>query len=186
MISKNHMKNTFIVAMFIFWGFVVAVISAGYVVKQNRLAQESMQKTYLESLQQITSTLTQSKNTAAVISPSVITQKPTTVKPVVTNPVSKPAVVTAPVTASTPKPAGLTLSTVATHNTQSDCWVVINGNVYSVASYIPMHPGGAQRIINVCGGDATSLFTGTGGRGSHRHSSYAQSLLGSYLVGALQ
>jgi chromosomal replication initiation ATPase DnaA len=51
------MKNTFIIAMFVFWGFVVAVTSAGYVAKQNRLAQEAMQKTYDEKLAQAISEL---------------------------------------------------------------------------------------------------------------------------------
>lgn len=180
------MKNTFIVAMFIFWSFVVAVISAGYIVKQNRLAQESMQKTYLGSIQQITEALTKGRSnsvippstnvstTSKTTSPSpVVTSGGTTVKP---SPIPTPT----PIPAPKPKPAGLTMDVVVQHSTQSDCWIVINGNVYSVASYIPMHPGGARRIINQCGGDATGPYNNQG------HSSYADSLLGSYLVGPLQ
>ena len=181
--------------MFIFWGFVVAVVSAGFVTRQNRVAQEAMQKSYTESVQHIVNTIAKSKNNPtyvpAVVEPTpVVTINPdTTVNPkptpVVVKPTPKPTPTPKPI--PTPvTPSGPTLETVATHNTQSDCWIVINGDVYSVASYIPMHPGGAQRIINQCGGDATAMFDGTGGRGSHRHSSYADSLLGSYLVGPLQ
>lgn len=178
------MKNTFIVAMFIFWGFVVAVISAGYIVKQNRLAQESMQKNYIGSIQQITEALAKGRSNSVTSSPFGVTTTPktTTPDPVVTNTgtIPKPTPVPAPAPVPAPKPAGLTMAVVAQHNTQSDCWIVINGNVYSVASYIPMHPGGARRIINECGGDATGPYDRQG------HSSYADSLLGSYLVGPLQ
>lgn len=192
------MKNTFIAAMFIFWGFVVAVISAGYVVKQNRLAQESMQKNYTDSIQQIVDSVNKGKSgdttqtvtyqtapTTIPTSPTVNTVPPVKiVKPVVTKPASvviTPKPVPTPVADPTPAAStGLTMDTVAMHSTQSDCWIVINGNVYSVASYIPMHPGGARRIANLCGGDATSGYDRQG------HSSYADSLLGGYLVGPLQ
>jgi hypothetical protein len=172
------MKNIFIATMFIFWGFVVAIISAGYVVKQNRLAQESMQKTYIASIQQITEAYAKGKTTGT-LPVSVVTTPKTINKPVVTKPGTTPTPVPAPVV-----PSGPTLALVATHNTQSDCWIVVNGNVYSVAAYISMHPGGARRIIDVCGSESTSMFSGTSG--GHRHSSYAQSLLGQYLVGKLQ
>lgn len=172
------MKNTFIIAMFIFWGFIVAVVSAGYVVKQNRLAQESMQKMYTESLNQIVQaslsgkTNTQNNSPAASLpKASTQTQTAPVVKP------SSPAVVTKPASVAQ---TGITMNDVAAHSTQSDCWIVINGNVYSVASYIPMHPGGARRIVNLCGGDAT------GGYDNQGHSGYADSLLGGYLVGKLQ
>lgn len=174
------MKNTFIAAMFIFWGFVVAIVSASYVVKQNHLAQEQMQKTYIESIQQIVNTVTNSKGgqpySSAVV--EVVNKKPavlnsstgvtTTPKP---NPTPTPKSVT---------PSGPTLADVALHNTESDCWIIVSGKVYSVASYIPMHPGGRRRIVNECGGDATSPYDRQG------HSSYADSLLGQYLVGTLQ
>jgi hypothetical protein len=197
------MKNTFIVAMFIFWGFVVSVISAGYIVRQNRLVLEATQKTYTDSLQQITGMSSKGGTTEIVSSSSVsivnatTNTKPTTfttpikvvAKPVVTNPgtiVITPTPIVTPVAEPKPVivPTGPTLATVATHNTQSDCWVILHDKVYSVTSYIPMHPGGAQRIVSVCGSDATSLFEGIKrGRG---HSSYAVSLLGQYLVGTLQ
>jgi cytochrome b involved in lipid metabolism len=72
---------------------------------------------------------------------------------------------------------------VATHSTQSDCWIIVSGKVYSVSSYIAMHPGGRSAIITMCGKDATAAFTSRGGTGSH--SSSARSLLGTFLVGSL-
>ena len=172
------MKNTFIIAMFIFWGFIVAVISAGYVVKQNRLVQESMQKMHTENLSQKVQASLDGKtntqnNSQATSTPKAVTQRQAVpvVKP------SSSAVITKPTSVTQ---TGITMNDVAAHSTQSDCWIVISGNVYSVASYIPMHPGGARRIVNLCGGDAT------GGYGNQGHSGYADSLLGGYLVGKLQ
>lgn len=176
------MKNTFIFAMFIFWGFIVAVISAGYVVKQNRLAQEAMQKTYVDSVRQIVETVNAGKINKQSISSTASVPKVTSQAQTQNQATPKPS---APTTTTKPTPApvtqtGITMNDVASHSTQSDCWIVINGNVYSVASYIPMHPGGAKRIINLCGGDAT------GGYDKQGHSGYADSLLGGYLVGPLQ
>ena len=184
------MKKTFIFAMFLFWGFVVAIISAGYVLKQNRIAQEVLQKAYQAKIDQIKTTTgsvsTPSSSQETVVtdptSPIVDTQTP----PTTTTPKPTPTPVPTPTPAPKPivTPSGPTVATVAQHSTQGDCWIIVNGNVYSVASYIPMHPGGSQRIVSECGGDATSVFDGIKrGRG---HSSYANSLLGQYLVGALQ
>lgn len=177
------MKNAFIAAMFIFWGFIVAVISAGYVVKQNRLAQEAMQKTYVDSVRQIVETVNAGKINKQSISSTGSVPKVTTQTPTQNQATTKPSVPTTTTTKPSPAPVaqtGITMNDVASHSTQSDCWIVINGNVYSVASYIPMHPGGAKRIRNLCGGDAT------GGYDKQGHSGYANSLLGGYLVGPLQ
>jgi cytochrome b involved in lipid metabolism len=79
--------------------------------------------------------------------------------------------------------SGYTFEQVATHAKESDCWIIVSGNVYSVSSYIALHPGGKLNIINVCGKDATTIFITRDGTGAH--TSYAWSLLGGYLVGAL-
>ncbi len=181
------MKNAFIVAMFIFWGIVVAGISASYVVKQNRIALESIQKEARTS-----GSVTKSAAGESVRKVPVKQQEVQALTPsdVTTQPVTNKMPVSPSIKEATPikinSSSDITLDVVAKHSTQADCWVVINGDVYSVASYIPMHPGGSQRIVNKCGGDATSVFEGSGGKGSHRHSSYAKSLLGSYLVGPLK
>jgi cytochrome b involved in lipid metabolism len=54
--------------------------------------------------------------------------------------------------------SGITLSEVSSHNNENDCWLVIDGQVYDVTRYIPMHPGGRDKIIAFCGKDATSAF----------------------------
>ncbi|HBY24286.1 MAG TPA: hypothetical protein DEG88_13775 [Propionibacteriaceae bacterium] len=52
-----------------------------------------------------------------------------------------------------------TLSQVAEHSSASDCWSVIKGNVYNLTSWVKQHPGGSQRIIDICGKDGTAEFT---------------------------
>jgi cytochrome b involved in lipid metabolism len=59
----------------------------------------------------------------------------------------------------------------------------VSGKVYSVSSYISMHPGGSGAIAKNCGKDASQGFMTQGGRGSH--SQYAYELLGTFLLGAL-
>lgn len=180
------MKNTFIVSLLIFWGIVVSITSAGYMIKQNRLAQESMQKTYLESIKQITEAMlgsTTKSVTSVATKPATSnpTPKPATTPVITPKPTPSPTPVPTPTPTPAPvTPSGPTVATVATHSTQSNCWVIVSGKVYSVTSYIPMHPGGARRIVNECGGDATNAFDGAG------HSNKAYSLLGQYLVGTLQ
>jgi uncharacterized repeat protein (TIGR02543 family) len=77
-----------------------------------------------------------------------------------------------------------TAAQVATHNTQSDCWLIISGKVYNVTSFIPNHPGGVNAIVSRCGTDATIAYT-VEGNGGHAHSAYAQSLLPTYFIGNL-
>lgn len=74
-------------------------------------------------------------------------------------------------------------ATVSSHNSSSDCWLIINNKVYNVTQYIPYHPGGQQRIISYCGKDATQAFDTKGGKGSH--SSGAKNTLGNYYLGDL-
>lgn len=84
-----------------------------------------------------------------------------------------------------------TATQVATHNTEDDCWTIIDGNVYDITSYIPRHPGGDE-ILRACGEDGSSLFnqrqTSDGesvGSGTP-HSSSATSQLESLKTGVLE
>ncbi|KAI0474298.1 glycolate oxidase [Xylaria cf. heliscus] len=47
---------------------------------------------------------------------------------------------------------------VAKHNTEKDCWVVINGKVWDVTDFLGDHPGGASVIARYSGRDATEAY----------------------------
>lgn len=87
--------------------------------------------------------------------------------------------------ASSTQDAGstFTMDEISTHNSQQDCWTVIEGNVYDVTSFIPDHPGG-ERILAACGIDATDLFTGKSPMG-RMHSQVARSILSKLQIGTL-
>lgn len=58
---------------------------------------------------------------------------------------------------------GFTAREVATHNSEASCYTIINGSVYDVTPYIPIHPGGSRNILRICGRDGTSSFEGKHG-----------------------
>ncbi len=53
----------------------------------------------------------------------------------------------------------ITSAMVAQHASPSDCWTTISGRVYNLTSFIASHPGGAARIITLCGINGTSAFS---------------------------
>jgi cytochrome b involved in lipid metabolism len=57
-------------------------------------------------------------------------------------------------------------ATVAKHNKASDCWTIVDGNVYNLTKFVAKHPGGRKRIIRMCGRDASAAFRGQHSRGS--------------------
>lgn len=81
-----------------------------------------------------------------------------------------------PVAEEKSSPAGITMADVATHDSSSDCWLVIDGGVYDVTSYISSHPGGSA-ILRGCGIDATSIFSG--------HPASADAIKANYKIGDL-
>ena len=60
--------------------------------------------------------------------------------------------------AETSDAEGYTLDEVAAHATIDDCWIVVDGTVYDASGYAAAHPGGASRIADICGTDATQAF----------------------------
>ncbi len=50
------------------------------------------------------------------------------------------------------------MSEVAKHNTEADCWLIVNGKVYEVTNFSTQHPGGKEPIIFSCGKDASAVF----------------------------
>lgn len=43
------------------------------------------------------------------------------------------------------------------HGSPSDCWILYDGEIYDVTSYLLQHPGGAGAITPYCGKDDTSF-----------------------------
>jgi len=71
------------------------------------------------------------------------------------------------------------------HATVKDCWLIIDGKVYDVTSYIEMHPG-QDTILEGCGIDATTLFeTKPMGSGTP-HSEKARQILEEYYIGEVE
>ncbi|KAF9597141.1 hypothetical protein IFM89_016129 [Coptis chinensis] len=65
------------------------------------------------------------------------------------------------------------------HNTRDDCWVVIDGKVYDVTTYLDEHPGGDDVLLNSTGRDATEDFNDAG------HSRDAIQLMQEFCIGEL-
>ncbi|KAN0090662.1 FAD binding domain containing protein [Tylopilus felleus] len=51
-----------------------------------------------------------------------------------------------------------TTAEVAKHNKKDDIWVIVNGQVLDVTSFLPDHPGGEKAILLYAGRDATEEF----------------------------
>eukprot|EP00913_Durusdinium_trenchii_P006961 g6546.t1 len=64
------------------------------------------------------------------------------------------------------------LAEVAKHNSKTDCWVVVDGQVLDVTSFLSEHPGGELAIITFAGKDATEEFNMN--LGHHRASTVAK------------
>ena len=77
-----------------------------------------------------------------------------------------------------------TLAEVAKHSRETDCWIIVQGAVYDVTSYLYLHPGGAGTILAYCGRDATEAFLTKGGKGAH--SSQAWDILSSFQIGVVK
>lgn len=73
---------------------------------------------------------------------------------------------------------------VAAHNSKTDCWIIIEGNVYNATSFVAKHPGGAA-ILNGCGMDATMLFHERPASGKGPHPDSAAEVLKTLYIGKL-
>ena len=76
--------------------------------------------------------------------------------------------------------ARYTMDDVKKKNTSAACWTVIDGNIYDLTKWIPVHRGGPQAITFLCGKDGTSSF-----KAQHEGASSPASVLANYFVGPL-
>jgi cytochrome b involved in lipid metabolism len=86
-------------------------------------------------------------------------------------------------TTKTPLATTFTAAEVAKHNSGSDCWSVVSGQVYDLTSYVTSHPGGATVIKAICGKDGSAAFTGQHGSASRPNNTLAAFALGSLVTG---
>lgn len=77
-----------------------------------------------------------------------------------------------------PLPTILT-SEVCKHSSPDDLWMVVYNKVYDITEFAPMHPGGAEVLLDCGGVDGTEAFEDVG------HSQDAFDMLLPYLVGQL-
>ncbi len=47
---------------------------------------------------------------------------------------------------------------VSQHNTETDLWIVIRGNVYNVTDFLDKHPGTRKPLLYYAGKDGTAGF----------------------------
>ncbi|XVF03167.1 hypothetical protein REPUB_Repub04eG0237700 [Reevesia pubescens] len=72
-----------------------------------------------------------------------------------------------------------TMEEASQHNTKDDCWIIVDGKVYDVTSYLDEHPGGDDVVLEATRKDATDDFEDAG------HSKSAKELLETFCIGEL-
>jgi cytochrome b involved in lipid metabolism len=75
---------------------------------------------------------------------------------------------------------GITLADVAKHADAQSCWSAINGNVYDLTAWIPQHPGGPDKILQICGIDGSAKFNA-----QHGGAQLQQQILAGFKIGTL-
>ena len=59
---------------------------------------------------------------------------------------------------SSGKERKVTLTELAEHNAEDDCWISIHGTVYDLTDFAEEHPAGAESIHKLCGMNGTEAF----------------------------
>jgi len=141
---------------------VIVIIGGVFMIKKSdTVISETISTTQPQAQVEVAITPSES-STTTLSTPHTITEVPVSVKPKtpVSTTLENPVTITptASVKPITPTLARFTLAVVATHNSESDCWSVVNGGVYNLTSWISRHPGGSSKIMSMCGKDASALF----------------------------
>ncbi|OAP56788.1 hypothetical protein AYL99_08900 [Fonsecaea erecta] len=55
-------------------------------------------------------------------------------------------------------PRKISVSEVSSHNTDTDCWIVVDNQVWDITNFAPEHPGGPGIIYKCAGRDATQAY----------------------------
>jgi cytochrome b involved in lipid metabolism len=74
-----------------------------------------------------------------------------------------------------------TMEEVLKHNSKESCWSIIRGKVYDLTNWIDKHPGGADKILKICGKDGTDLFVR-----QHGGKEKPEKILESFEIGVLK
>ncbi len=82
---------------------------------------------------------------------------------------------------TTTSAAEYTTAQVKANNSASNCWSIIDGNVYNLTAWIDRHPGGDDKILSLCGKDGSSAF-----KSKHSGSPGPVGQLDSYKIGKLK
>ncbi len=77
--------------------------------------------------------------------------------------------------------AEYTTAQVKANNSASNCWSIIDRNVYNLTAWIDRHPGGDDKILSLCGKDGTSAF-----KSQHAGRAGPVGQLDSYKIGKLK
>lgn len=87
----------------------------------------------------------------------------------------------------TPAGRSVTMDELAKHASADDCWVVIDGKVYGIASFQDAHPGDTDLMKKYCGKEASGPYAvkESGKDKGKRHSPRADEFLEEYLIGNL-
>ena len=51
----------------------------------------------------------------------------------------------------------VSVSELSKHKNENDCWIVYKNKVYDVTAFLPIHPGGVDKILQFCGNSSTDF-----------------------------
>lgn len=103
--------------------------------------------------------------TSNTISP-ILVSLPASLPPQITTPTSPPSL----------------MSQLASHNSRSSCWFVIDGSLYDITPFFGSHPGGDEIMLKYCGTDASNGYNTKDKMIPADHSASAKAMLQQYLI----